>query len=185
MKREMQDSQDLNKLRSLAAAVGRFIEWWGFRNIDGRIWAIIYLSSKPVSAPDLVACLGVSKSLVSRGINELLEHGLIVKDTQIERGIQTYTCCEDVGAVVRGVLANREVKMLDDVLIEANALSQAKGEGQMLAPISVDPKKLEQLSMLTKHSLLVLKLFLSTKFSSVKEWIRVLKYAHSFLRKSV
>ena len=181
---ENKHSQQQKDLKVLAIAVGRFIEWWGFRNIDGRIWAIIYLASKPVSAAELMSCLDVSKSLISRGINELLEHGLIVKEAQIEHGVQTYRCSEDVGAVVRGVLAKREILMLDEVMTGVKNLSSNQGKMSEDSPISIDQKKLDLLFSLTKNSKLILSVFLATKFSTLKEWVKVLKYTHLFLNKS-
>ncbi|NRA45822.1 MAG: hypothetical protein HRU09_12765 [Oligoflexales bacterium] len=179
------DSQNQKEIKELAIAVGQFIEWWGFRNIDGRIWAVIFLSTKAVSAADLISCLGVSKSLVSRGINELLEHKLIVKEAQIEHGTHTYRCCDDVGAVVRKVLVNRELKMLDEVLAKIEPLSHENNLQEEKAFIAVDPKKLMELKQLTYRSKLVLDVLLATKFKTLKEWGRVLKCAHMFLKKNL
>ena len=66
-----------HKKEELISNIGAFIEYWGFRNIHGRVWGTIYLSNKPMSTPEIVERLDVSKALISGAINELLDHGLI------------------------------------------------------------------------------------------------------------
>ncbi len=34
-------------------SIGRLIEFWGFKRNMGRLWAILYLSDRPLSAPEI------------------------------------------------------------------------------------------------------------------------------------
>src|SRR5207248_3108787 len=38
---------------AVSDVIGRLIEFWGFKRNMGRIWAVLYLSSEPLSAEDL------------------------------------------------------------------------------------------------------------------------------------
>jgi HTH-type transcriptional regulator, glycine betaine synthesis regulator len=60
-------------------AVGRLIEFWGFKRHMGRIWALLYLSDEPLSAPDLQEKLQLSAGSVSMATAELLRWGVVKK----------------------------------------------------------------------------------------------------------
>jgi DNA-binding transcriptional regulator GbsR (MarR family) len=103
------------KLNELIDGVGSFIEYWGFRKIHGRIWARVYVSDKPLSTPEIVSSLGVSKALVSGALNELLEHKLVVKVGQVKFGGVTYIACPNPAEVVRDVVRNRELVLFEKI----------------------------------------------------------------------
>ena len=42
---------------AVAEAVGALMELWGFRRQLGRVWAVLFLSDKPLAAPELCARL--------------------------------------------------------------------------------------------------------------------------------
>jgi DNA-binding transcriptional regulator GbsR (MarR family) len=58
-------------------AVGDFIEYWGFKAIHGRIWTLLALRTEPMSQSDIAEFLGVSRSLVSGAVAELVSYGLV------------------------------------------------------------------------------------------------------------
>ena len=72
--------------RTLSAAeaavsdvVGRLIEFWGFKRNMGRLWAVLYLSSEPLSAEDLRDMLRLSSGAVSMTLSELSRWGVVRK----------------------------------------------------------------------------------------------------------
>jgi DNA-binding transcriptional regulator GbsR (MarR family) len=67
------------KVQQLSTFIGHFIRYWGFRNIHGQIWTIVYLSETPLSGAEIVKFLKVSKALVSPALKELEMEGLIKK----------------------------------------------------------------------------------------------------------
>lgn len=99
------------QINSLAETVGNFIRYWGFRRIHGQIWTLLYLSPTPLSGAAIVAHLGVSKALVSAGLGELEEHGLI-RCFPADKKTKLYSPCEDVLAVMTKILSTREKKIL-------------------------------------------------------------------------
>ena len=102
----------------VADAVGSLMELWGFRRQLGRIWAVLFLSDRPLAAPDLCERLGISTGLLSMSLGELRRWGVV-------RGVgvpgdrkEHYQAETDVWHMVRRVLAERE---------------RAAGEGALVA----------------------------------------------------
>jgi len=60
-------------------AIGRLIEFWGFKRPMGRIWTVLYLSEKPLTAHDLRERLHMSAGAVSMAIKELSHWGVVKK----------------------------------------------------------------------------------------------------------
>ena len=63
----------------LSDAVGRLMEFWGFKRHMGRIWTVLYLSDEPLGATELRDKLQLSAGSVSMALNELLRWGVIKK----------------------------------------------------------------------------------------------------------
>ena len=61
---EHNDSQPLWRDAELEAAdaVGRLMEFWGFRRHMGRIWTVLYLSPEPMTTAELSEVLQLSSS---------------------------------------------------------------------------------------------------------------------------
>ncbi len=60
-------------------AIGRLIEFWGFKRSMGRIWTVLYLSDAPLTAHDLRDRLQMSAGAVSMAIKELSHWGVVKK----------------------------------------------------------------------------------------------------------
>ncbi|MET0340659.1 MAG: ArsR family transcriptional regulator [Polyangiales bacterium] len=63
----------------LSDALGRLMEFWGFKRHMGRIWTILYLSDEPLGATELRDKLQLSAGSVSMALNELLRWGVVKK----------------------------------------------------------------------------------------------------------
>ena len=60
-------------------AIGRAMQFWGFRRNMGRVWTVLYLSSEPLTADDLRAALQLSSGAVSMTLSELVRWGVVRK----------------------------------------------------------------------------------------------------------
>src|SRR5262245_382760 len=60
-------------------AVGRLMEFWGFKRNMGRVWAVMYLSPNPLTAADLKDLLQISSGAVSMTLAELMRWGVVKK----------------------------------------------------------------------------------------------------------
>jgi DNA-binding transcriptional regulator GbsR (MarR family) len=63
----------------LSDAVGRLMEFWGFKRHMGRLWTVLYLSDEPLGATELRDKLQLSAGSVSMALNELLRWGVVKK----------------------------------------------------------------------------------------------------------
>lgn len=99
--------------------LGSFIEWWGFRGIDGRVWALLAIRATPMSQADIARNLDVSRSLVHAAINELEEYGLAER-TGDDR-FAPWKANVDVWPVITQVLRVREWMMLEEIRVAIDA----------------------------------------------------------------
>lgn len=121
----------------LSDAVGRLMEFWGFKRNMGRIWAVLYLSDEPRSASDLRSMLGMSAGAVSMCTNELQRWG-VIKKIWIHGERRDYFVAEgQLWKMISRVFRERE---LVEVLEAIASLEQALDElGPMLK--SDDPAR--------------------------------------------
>lgn len=112
-------------------AVGAFIEYWGFKNIHGKVWTLLVLSDDPLSQAEVAEVLGVSRSLISATVAELAQKGLI-KPVGEHRNAP-YEASMDVWPVIKDVLRSREWMLLEttrlalEASIEEAEIADAEG----------------------------------------------------------
>jgi DNA-binding transcriptional regulator GbsR (MarR family) len=152
----------------VADAVGALMDLWGFRRQLGRIWAVLYLSDRPLAAPELRERLQISTGLLSMTLSELRRWG-VVRSVAIRGERKEHFEAEThVWKMVRRVLAERERKAVEGALTAfEEALADVRG-----ALADVDPRvkaaarhqveRLSQLVALTRGVLGMLKVLLET-----------------------
>jgi DNA-binding transcriptional regulator GbsR (MarR family) len=98
---------------------------WGINRTVGQIYALLYLSEKPLNADDICEALSFSRSNVSMGLKELDSWQLIRLKHLPEDRRDYYTTPEDVWEIVRTLIEQRRKReieptmtMLRDVLME-------------------------------------------------------------------
>lgn len=104
----------------VCAAVGAFIESWGFRSIHGRVWTLLALSSRPLSQSEVAERLKVSRSLVHLAVAELTELAL-VRQVGPQRNAP-YEARMDVWPTITGVLRQREWMLIETARVALEAL---------------------------------------------------------------
>ena len=104
-----------DRIVEVCDACGRFIEYWGFKAIHGRVWAYLALHRSPLSQRELATALQVSRSLISMAISELTSYGL-VSSTSDHRNAP-YQATLDIWPVVSEVLRKREWMLLEEARI--------------------------------------------------------------------
>ena len=110
------------ELSELSYQVGKFMEYWGFKRIHGRIWLHLYLASEPLDAGDLIARLGISRALASLSIADLLKYSVIQEVGASPAGTILYHANPHVLKVITHVLRTRERKMLARIHSACNHL---------------------------------------------------------------
>jgi DNA-binding transcriptional regulator GbsR (MarR family) len=141
---------------AVADAVGELMEFWGFRRQLGRIWAVLFLSDRPLAAPALCERLQISTGLLSMSLSELRGWG-VVRSVAVPGDRKEHFEAEtNIWGMVRRVLAQRERQAIERALTTVeNALRDVRG-----ALADVDPRvkatarfqlqRLEQLAQLCR-----------------------------------
>ena len=164
--------------------VGVFIEYWGFRAIHGRVWALLALTDQPLAQIDIASLLGVSRALVHGAVTELEGWGLVRR-----RGTHRRAPVEaemDVWPVIMSVLRSREWVMLESVRLSLDAAMVSAQLHQRRTgeePFSI--ARLQELAQLTKLAQGFLKALLSLPESGEARGVRgLLRSATGLLQRA-
>lgn len=123
------------ELDNLCLSIGRFIQYWGFKEIEGRIWCHLLLSNEPLCAQELMTRTGVSKGLMSISLARLLEFDVIRHEYTEGRRTQYFQVNEDITSVIKNVLNLREKRMINDTIYQVDQL------------LELNPSKLKNINM--------------------------------------
>src|SRR5512133_999618 len=98
---------------AVADAVGALMELWGFRRQLGRVWSVLFLSDRPLAAPELCDRLHISTGLLSMSLAELRRWG-VVRAVEIPGDRKEHFEAEtNVWRLVAKVLRAREMRAVD------------------------------------------------------------------------
>jgi len=104
-------------------SIGRLIEFWGFKRNMGRLWAILYLSDQPLSAPGIQERLQLSSGAVSMTLNELTRWGVVKKVWLQGERRDHYAAEGNFWKMISRVFNERErVEVLDAIDIMEDAI---------------------------------------------------------------
>ncbi len=109
--------------RLTADALGRLMEFWGFRRHMGRIWAVLYLSPRPLTTGELSSALQLSASAVSLSLAELSRWGAVRKRWQPGDRKDFYEAESSVWKLLRRVFERRELTWVHEA---SEAFAQAE-----------------------------------------------------------
>ena len=163
-------------------SVGAFIEWWGFKAIHGRVWALLALRRAPMTQAALARTLGVSRALLSSAIHELEAYGL-VRPVNAGRNAPWHAVL-DVWPVIGDVLRTREWAMVESarVALEA-AIEEADIAVDLGEPVDYDVGRMRLLLSLTETAHGTLRLLVALRVPKSVEHLGVtLGKAASILR---
>jgi len=154
-------------------AVGALMELWGFRRQLGRVWAVLFLSDRPLAAPELCERLQISTGLLSMSLAELRRWG-VVRSVDVPGDRKEHFEAEThVWRMVARVLREREKRAVEAALAAfERALAEVKA-----ALSDVDPgvktaarfkaRRLEQLAELSRAALSVLRVLVDSARADV------------------
>jgi DNA-binding transcriptional regulator GbsR (MarR family) len=99
-----------------ADAMGRLMEFWGFRRHMGRIWTILYLSPDPMTTAELSDTLKLSSSAVSLSLGELVRWGAVRKTWLPGERKDFYQAESSVWKLLRRVYERRELNLIREAI---------------------------------------------------------------------
>ena len=89
---------------------------WGINRTVGQIYALLYVSPKPLNADEVGESLGFSRSNVSMGLKELQSWNLVRLIHQPNDRREYFQAPEDVWAIFRTLAAERRKREIDPTL---------------------------------------------------------------------
>jgi DNA-binding transcriptional regulator GbsR (MarR family) len=89
---------------------------WGINRTVGQIYALLYVSAKPLNADEVGEALGFSRSNVSMGLKELQSWNLVRLLHQPNDRREYFQAPEDVWAIFRTLAAERRKREIDPTL---------------------------------------------------------------------
>lgn len=150
--------QELLRLQKLSAGIGQFMRYWGFRNIHGEIWSVVFLSAKSLSGIEIAQILNVSKALISPALKELEAEGLIAQTKSENSKTKRYLAVDNVADIIHGVLRRRELPMIEKIQKLHKELSD-----QIVSPDTLNIERLQKMEMMIQMAHLGLGTLLHTE----------------------
>ncbi len=135
-------------------AIGRIMEFWGFKRNMGRVWTVLYLAERPLSAHDLRERLQLSAGAVSMTLKELSSWGT-VKKVWIQGERRDHFAAEgDLWKMVSRVFRQRELVEVQEVVASLEraieALEARPRRAEEGARAAVQRERLRQLLELSR-----------------------------------
>lgn len=89
---------------------------WGINRTVGQIYALLYLSARPLNADEIAERLAFSRSNVSMGLKELESWQLVRLQHQAGDRKEYYSTPDDVWAIFRTLAAEKRKREIDPTL---------------------------------------------------------------------
>ena len=89
---------------------------WGINRTVGQIYALLYVSPKPLCADEIVEGLGISRSNVSMSLRELQAWNLVILKHLPNDRRDFFTAPEDVWQIFRSLAEERRKREIDPTL---------------------------------------------------------------------
>ncbi|HEY4244990.1 MAG TPA: hypothetical protein VGM88_34480 [Kofleriaceae bacterium] len=105
-------SADSGAVLRVADAVGALIEAWGFKRNMGRMWAVLYLSDRPLSAPELSEQLGLSAGAVSMLLTEMQQWNAVKQEWVKGERREYFSAETSIWKMVSRVFRERELRWI-------------------------------------------------------------------------
>uniref|UniRef100_A0A7C2HZM2 HTH-type transcriptional regulator n=1 Tax=Ammonifex degensii TaxID=42838 RepID=A0A7C2HZM2_9THEO len=138
----MKEKQDENLREArelLVAALGRQSSFWGLGKITGELYAVLYLSERPLTLGELAEALGVTKGNVSMAIRVLEQLGMVRRSMRPGDRRVYFEAELDFWYIARRVLEQRQkpefnesFRMLEEGLEQALAAEPGPGRDFVL-----------------------------------------------------
>jgi len=112
-------------LLDVADTIGELMGFWNFKPSLGRVWTVLYLSPRPLSADEIVERAGLSAGGVSMSLHELLEWGVVRKADPAGARKRHYEAETDILAMVTKVFRERELRLIDEAVARLEAAASA------------------------------------------------------------
>jgi len=105
-----------SSIQSFVLHFGEMGSRWGINRTVGQIYALLYLSEKPLNAEEITETLGVSRSNVSMGLKELQSWRLVRSQHLPGDRKDYFSTPEDIMEIAQTLVEERRKRELDPTL---------------------------------------------------------------------
>lgn len=102
--------------RLVADAIGELIEFWGFRGVMGRCWALLYLGEEPLPAKAICERLEISTGAASMALGELERWGVVRRLRLAGQRRDYFEAETDIWKMISRVYRERELVQIERAL---------------------------------------------------------------------
>jgi DNA-binding transcriptional regulator GbsR (MarR family) len=102
--------------RTFVLHFGEMGSRWGINRTVGQIYALLFLSSRPIPAEEIAEQLGFSRSNVSMGLKELESWRLVQVEHRPGDRREYYSTPKDIWTIVRTLAEERKRREVDPTL---------------------------------------------------------------------
>ena len=135
--------------------VGEVIGFWGFKENHGRIWALLYLSTHPVSTSAIRTYLNLSKGAISMLLNDLEKWGVVTQHLEQTGRERLYTANQNFIEMIVRVMELRESDMLNQMVDRLQTVQQQATEAQATHKQIQSLQEMVDLATMVKQLVLV------------------------------
>jgi DNA-binding transcriptional regulator GbsR (MarR family) len=159
------------QILAVCDAAGGLVEYWGFKSILGRTWALLAVRQEPLAQARIAEMLGVSRSLVNGAITELAGYG-VVRSVGEHRNAP-YEAVLDVWPAISSVLRQREWMLLESFrLALEGALDEALLDPGSRYSVVRIRLLLKMISAIQRLLGLVIAVRRPNAVATIKEWVQ-------------
>ena len=137
-------TESLQELRlQVSDSIGDIIAFWGFKRVLGRIWTLLYLSPRPLTAAEICDELQLSTGACHMAVQEMDNWGIIRKKNKPGSKQILFEAETDIWRMVCRVVASRELRELEKLTTSIGNLLQASQSWSKLYPRDEQAKHIE------------------------------------------
>lgn len=134
-------------------AVGVVIEFWGFKRNHGRVWALLYLRGRALSALEIQEALGLSKGAVSMVTRELEQWGVIRRVRAASDASWRFVAETELMRMIRRVLEDREAALVARVRADLDDAERLAAQARVAPEVLARLKRMNVLASLMDKAL--------------------------------
>lgn len=122
-------------VQSFVLHFGQMGSRWGINRTVGQIYALLYITEKPLCADEIVVALGISRSNVSMSLRELQGWNLVLLKHQPGDRRDFFTTPDDVWQILRTLAEERKKREIDPTLsvLREILMQEPSGEDELYA----------------------------------------------------
>ncbi|GAB4205239.1 MAG: hypothetical protein OHK0013_20950 [Sandaracinaceae bacterium] len=155
-------------------AIGRLIEFWGFKRHMGRIWALLYLSEEPLSAREIRDRLELSVGTVSMTLGELQRWGVVRRVHQLGVRSELFEAELNLWKMVSRVFRERELFEITEAVSALEVALQALANEPPSSRVALQRTRIEALLEVARIGRTLLEALVSTGRVDASDLARLL-----------